>query len=142
VEEPEFPPEVNNRLEGLLWLGYLEEEVTLAGHRITLRTLKLAEELEAARLSKDYIETVGAAKAHAASYVAAALQSVDGDFAFAPPIGPGLEASVKSKYNYITENWYWPAISYLYNQYENLLQKQAEAINALEDLSSRSLSTF
>lgn len=143
-ETPLFPPEHSLAIEGLLWLGYLTKEISFAGHIFVLRTLKASEELEAGLLAKEYEGTFGVVKANAWAQLAAAIESVDNDPKFwekkAPPIGPSKRNNLLGRFNYITENWYWPVAAKLFDEYANLLREQALAFEVLEDLSSRTLS--
>jgi len=131
----EFSPETAVAVDGLMWLGHLEDEVKFGGHTFLLRTLKIAEELEAAVIAKEYLETFGQTKATAAAHVAAALTSVDGDDSFCPPIGPDAKQHLRAKFNYVTENWYWPLTEHLFGKYVDLVRRQADAIEAVENLS-------
>lgn len=143
VENPldTFPQEVTEAVDGLLWLGHLETEVEFCGHSFHLHTLKASEELQVALLAKDYIDTYGQVKANIWAHIAASLQAVDGNEDFCPAIGPNQKDHVRAKFNYITSNWYWPVGDYLFGEYTKLVVKQSEAIKAIEDLYSRSLST-
>lgn len=135
-----FPPEIVQAIDGLLWLGYLEQEVTYGGHTFVLRTMKGAEELEAALIAKDYLDSLGASKANAWAQVAGALISVDGREDFCIPLGPDKKQYTRDKFNYITQNWYWPIGLKLFDEYTKLIEKQAQALEAVEDLSRRTLS--
>lgn len=136
-----FPPEVADAVEGLAYLGALEEEIRFCGHKFLIRTLKADEELSAALLAKEWQETFGMTKAHAWAHIAASLQAVDGDENFCPAIGPNREQHLRAKFNYITQNWYWPIGEYLFGKYVDLVGRMTEAIAEIEDLSSRSLQT-
>lgn len=133
-----FPPETAQAVDGLMWLGHLEEEVPFCGHRFLLRTLKASEELEASLLAKEYQDTFGQIKAHAWAHLALSLVAVDGDPDFCPPIGPDKRGYARARFNYITE-WYWPVGQFLFSQFAELNRRQAAAVEAVEDLSSRSL---
>lgn len=135
----EFSPEVNLSVEGLAWLGHLETEVSRWGHRWVLRTLKADEELQAALVAKEYQDTYGQVKAQTWAHVAAALVAVDGDDNFCPPIGPDRKQHIRAKFEYITENWYWPVGELLFGAYADLITAQAEALEAVDSLASRSL---
>jgi len=135
----EFPPQITQAVDGLMWLGHLEEEVKFAGHTFILRTLKASEELEAALLAKDYLDTFGQVKGTAWAHLAASIVSVDGDENFCPPIGPDSKQYVRAKFNYMTDNWYWPLGEYLFGHYAELVRRQADAVEAVDSLSSRSL---
>lgn len=135
----EFPEEVHDAVHGLAWLGHLEQEVEIAGHTFLLRTAKADEELQAALLAKEYADTYGQIKAWAWANIAVALEAVDGEPDFCPPIGPDKKSWVRAKFNYITSNWYWPVGNRLFEEYTDLLRRQAEAMEALENLSTGSL---
>lgn len=134
-----FPPESAQSVDGLAYLGHLDSEIAFCGHRFLLRTLKANEELEASLLAKDYQDSFGQVKAHAWAHLAAALIAVDGEENFCPAIGPDPRQHLRAKFHYITENWYWPVGEYLFSRYVELVQRQVEAIQAVEDLSHRSL---
>lgn len=101
----------------------------------------MSEELEASLLAKEYLESLGQINANAWAQVAAALVAVDDDSNFCPPIGPDKRSHIRGKFRYMVENWYPPVGNYLFDRYLYLLQKQRAAIDAVENLSYRSLST-
>lgn len=137
----EFPEQVVEDVNGLIWLGHLEEEVEFCGHTFTIRTLKGDEELMAALLVKEYGDTIGQAKAWAWANICLALTSVDGDEDFCPPIGPDKKAHARARFQYVTSKWYWPVGEYLFAQFAGLVQRQADVVKAMQDLSQRSLHT-
>lgn len=136
----QFPPHIQDAVDGLAWLGHIESTVRWCGHSFTLQTLKAGEELEAALIAKEYQETFGQVKASAWAHLAMAVVAVDGDKNFCPPIGPDIRTHGRAKFNYMTENWYWPTGEFLFNEYVDLVRRQAEALDALENLSLRSQS--
>lgn len=135
----EFPDEISEAVDGLAWLGHLKSTVHFCGHTFTLQTLKAGEELEAALLAKEFQDTFGQVKASAWAHIAMAVVGVDNDINFCPPIGPDIRQHGRAKFNYMTTNWYWPVGEFLFGEYVALVQRQAQALEALEDLSSRSL---
>jgi len=134
-----FPPEVRQAVDGLMYLGYLTDSFSFAGHRFVLRTLYGNEELMADRLTKEYVETTGQARAYAWSRVALSLVSIDGQADFCPPIGPDEYEHALGKFQYVTSKWFWPLGEYLFNRFAELQQRQVEAIRAVQDLSIRGL---
>lgn len=134
----EFSEEVREDVDGLLWLGHIEHEFDYAGHSFALRTLKAEEELFAARLTRDYQETLGQGKAWAWAHVCQALTSVDGDEEFCPTIGPDRWERARGRFSYCTSRWYWLLGNALFQNYLELAQRQLEAMNALSDLSEGS----
>jgi hypothetical protein len=139
VSQDQFPEAIQDAVDGLAWLGHLDDTVRFCGHSFTLQTLKAGEELEAALLAKEYQDTFGQVKASAWAHLAMSVVAVDGNTDFCPAIGPDLRAAGKAKFSYMTQNWYWPVGEFLFGEYVNLVKRQAEALDALEDLSSGSL---
>lgn len=135
----DFSEEIRRDVEGLAWLGHLEAKIEYCGHTFVLRTLKAAEELEVALLTKEYQETLGQARAWAWAHVALALISVDGDEHFCDPLGPDRMAFARTRFKFITENWYTPIGEHLWQEYQLLIRKQLAATEAVKDLSPRSL---
>jgi hypothetical protein len=137
-QEPDmFPDEIQDDVDGLTWLGHLEISVEYCGHTFVLRTLKADEELEAAAITKDYMDTMGQAKAWAWANIALSLVSVDGEKDFCPPAGPNKQAYARSRFNWVTSRWYWHIGNYLFGQYLDLAQRQLRAIDSVRDLSAR-----
>ena len=138
----QFPDDVVEDVDGLLWLGYLEDNVEFCGHEFVIRTLRLEDEMLAGLVSKEYIDSLGQAKAWIAAQVALALVSVDGDEAFCPPAGPSKKESARARFKYVTSNWFEPTVNYLYSQYAELIERQAKALEEMENLSQESRITF
>jgi hypothetical protein len=144
IEEQEdtFPEDVIEEVEGLLWLGYLEETVDFCGHEFVIRTLRLEEEILAGLITKDYIETLAQAKAWVAAQIGLALVSVDGDPDFCPQAGPNKKDYARARFHYVSSNWFEPTINYLYVKYTGLIERQLAAIQEMENLSQGSRITF
>lgn len=135
----DFPPEIREAVEGLMYLGYLEDSFDYCGHHFVIRTLRGDEELLAALTCKEYLETLGQARAWAWAQTGLALIAVDGEENFCPPLGPDKRAYARARFQYVTGRWFWePLGRYLSEQYGKLVDRQAEAAKALEDLSTRS----
>ena len=137
-----FPDGVREDVEGLVWLGYLEDSFDFCGHSFVIRTLRGDEELLAGLIAKEYTDTVGEQRAWAWSQIALALVSIDGDENFCPPIGPDSKAYARARFAYITQRWFWPTAQAIFNKYAALLERQQAAVDNLESLSQGSLPTF
>jgi hypothetical protein len=137
----EFPEDIVQDVEGLTWLGHLEDTFEFCGHDFTIRTLKADEELQAALLVKEFSDSVGQAKAWAWANIALSLVAIDGDEDFCPPVGPDRGTHARAKFKWVTSRWYWPVGEYIFARYASLVQRQAAAVRAVSDLSSRSLNT-
>jgi hypothetical protein len=134
----EFPDDIREDVEGLIWLGHLEDDFEFAGHRFTIRTLKADEELYAGLLAKEYLDTMSQAKAWAWANIALCLVAVDGDEHFVPEIGPDRETNARGKFRYVTSKWYWVVGDHIFNRYLLLSERQLRAVEAVRDLSPRS----
>lgn len=112
-----FPNEWKKSFEGLAYIGYLEDVVTIPFHEFHIRTLFTGEKIEIARIVKDMEGTVGYGRAYRAAVVAAALISVDDQ-----PIvvSEKSKGAVLQKYNYVVTNWFDPIIDLLYEQVNRL----------------------
>lgn len=137
----QFPEGVRESVDGLIWLGHLEEKFDFCGHNFVLRTLKGEEELLAASLTKDYLETLGQSRAWVWAVVALSLVSVDGDPSFCPAAGPDRQAYARARFQYVTQQWYWPTAAAIFQRYTDLQERQSLAIGAVEDLSTGNLTT-
>lgn len=127
-----FPEDVRPDIDGLIWLGYLEDVVSYCGHDFVIRTLRGEEELMAARVIKDYMETMGQAKAHVWATISLALYAVDGAEDFCPPISPNKMDFARARFQWVTKNWYWPLAIHLYDKYLELLKRQQKALDEIE----------
>lgn len=129
-----FPDQIRHDVEGLTWLGYLEDSFEFCGHHFVLRTLRGDEELGAALVCKEHTETLGQAKAWAWANIALALLSVDYDEAFCPPVGPDKDAFAQARFRYVTSRWYWPVGRHLFARYSALYKRMEDAIEAMANL--------
>lgn len=134
----EFPPQVRIDVEGLIHLGELSDHFEFCGHTFTLRTLRIHEDLAAAQAIQPYRDTLKEPDAWMTAQVGLALTEVDGDNEFCPPAGPDTAQFARARFNYVTKNWYWPTVNFLFNCYTTLLDRQLEAIRVMQDLSNRS----
>jgi len=123
-----FDDAISEDLDGLLYLGALSKEVSIGSHRIVIRTLKAGEELACAQIVRDYDGGLASVRAHNIAKAAAAIESVDGR-PIATPLGPGDTLKVvREKFDYISDNWYYPVIDILVIENMELLARQAAAI--------------
>lgn len=137
-----FPDEINEDVDGLIWLGYLEDTVDYCGHEFVLRTIRSEEQLLAALVTKEYTETLGQAKAWVAAHVGLSLVAIDGDEDFCPQAGFNKKDYAKARFRYVTSKWYEPTINRLYEAYSDLLARQAEVLEEMENLSKEDRITF
>lgn len=130
----DFPPEVREDVEGLIWLGYLEDEFDFCGHHFVIRTLRGDEELLASLVCKEFVETLGQARAWVWAQIAMALVAVDGDENFCPPVSSNKRDYARARFQYCTARWFWPVAAFINTRYGLLIERQQEAIQRVEDL--------
>lgn len=135
----DLSPELQEAVEGLAWLGHLEDTFEFAGHTFTLRTLTGEEELLASVVAKEYRETLGEPKAWVWAQLALALQVVDEDPDFCPPLGPDKKEFARARFRWVTSRWHWPVAEQLMIFYNRLMARALAAIETAQDLSARSL---
>lgn len=138
----QFDQSIREDVDGLIHLGELSKDVEFCGHTFGLRTLRIDEEIAAAKAIDSFRETLKEPEAWQASQVGLALTHIDGDSDFCPPIGPDKTALARARFQYVTSKWYQPTIDYLFSEYVTLLEKQLTATRAVQDLSQRSQPTF
>lgn len=128
AERREFPPEHKTAFEGLLYLGYLEAEVDIPGHKFVIRTLKTGEKLEVGSICRQFEKTYFYDSAFKAATVAASLVSID-----AKPliVGEAARGEVRAKYEYLVESWYDPVINHIYTRYQNLEQEMFDLLREM-----------
>jgi hypothetical protein len=116
-----FPDAWKDEFEGLLFLGYLQSEVTqIPFHKFVVRTLTINEKIEISLLTKPYLDSVGFNRAWKSATVAAGLVSVDGR----PLISSNKTVnSLQQKYDYVTQNWYDVVVELLYEEIQKLEDK-------------------
>jgi hypothetical protein len=113
-----FPDEWKDEFEGLLFVGYLQKEVSrIPFHKFVVRTLTINEKLEISLLSKPYLDSVGYSRAYKAAVVAAGLVSVDGRDLI--PSNKNINV-IRQKYEYVINNWYDTVIDILYEEIDSL----------------------
>jgi len=82
--QPLFPPESLQPLKGLLYLGRLSKNVTVAGHDFHVSTLTTGQQMRVGEIIKRYTDTVAIDVAYKAATVAAAVDIVDGEQIYQP----------------------------------------------------------
>lgn len=126
----EFDPRYRDKLNGLLFLGYLESEFWWMGHHFVMRTVNADDVLAIALLHQQWHGTIGDVKAYQRAVVAAALVSVDGE-PLPEPLGPKAESShLKPRFDYVGQ-WYPSTIDALYTRYLELEADVADVMTRM-----------
>lgn len=124
---PESP--VSPEIFGLLNLGKLTKDIDIRGHKITLRTLTMGEELEIGLMLKEFEGTQEWGRALATALVAASIVTLDGK-PLVEALGPG-EDLLPRKYSYVQKSMYWPVIKIVYE--EGYIPLAADQQTAIDD---------
>jgi hypothetical protein len=113
----QFPERWQADYIGLIYLGYLEEEVQIPHHKFLIRTLTVGEKIQVSRIVKDVQDTLGFNRAYKAAVVAAGLLSVDGMPIVTPEKNKPL---VRDKYEYVICEWHDMIVDLLYRAIDKL----------------------
>lgn len=125
----EFDPRYRERLQGLLYLGHLEDSFTYAGHQFRVRNLTAGETIEAGVLIKSALGTRVELKAWSSAVAAAGIISVDGQ-PLIVPLMAGAEPSLEEKYRLILK-WYEPIVQRVYDAVTALEEEARRMVDAL-----------
>lgn len=127
----EFDPRYKDPFTGLLYLGYLENEVELYGHRFRLCTPTQADRLKIGPVIKEYADTATGELAYQCALVAAYLTSVDGQPIAIPIFTSEQAPSVRDKFGWVIENLRRLIISELSDKCFELEDEVAETLKAM-----------
>ncbi len=112
-----FPPEHVEPLKGLLYLGFLSDEIEYAGHMFHIRTLTEGEILRIGQLMKAYRGTVTEVEARKMYTVAACILDVDGEQVYRAYEEGHDQIYEKAK---VVKHWYPATVNAVYNAYIEL----------------------
>jgi hypothetical protein len=133
----DFPIQVQEDVNGLMFLGHFEERYEFCGHTFVLRTIKGGEELKASLICKEFNETLGQARAWTWAILSQCLTTIDGAEDWCPDQSTNELLNARARFSYLSNGWYWPTAAFLFARYNELLERQSIAIQAMEDLSYR-----
>jgi hypothetical protein len=123
----DFPPEVQENVEGLMFLGELYDDFDFCGHHFVIRTLRGDEELLAALVCKEFVTTMGESRAWIWALISMCIVSIDGDENFCPPLNNNKRDYARARFQYCTGKWYWPLAVHINQKYAELQKEQEEA---------------
>jgi hypothetical protein len=124
-----FDPRWVDEMEGLLFVGRVTHEFTLARHKITIATPDASESLKVALLIKDYQDTAGALRALTIAAVATCLVKVDNHEVPRGIMADGSD-DLEVRFDWVSK-LHTTMIDGIYREYEDLEVKVAEAIQSL-----------
>lgn len=112
----EFDPKAKEPFVGLLYLGALDREVVLFGHKFLLVTPTNAERIQMGLITKDWRDTATEEVALGQALVAAFLRKVDGQ-PLPEPISPDpRDTALRGRFNWVGENLRRPVITALFQE--------------------------
>jgi hypothetical protein len=132
-EAPVDPIRVQQDIHTLARVGYLQDAFPIFGHSVTLRTLTIGEELDAALAISRYENTLDANRAWKAALVAASIISEDGRV-LTRALGPEDNLTrIQRQVAWVLEHWHWITIDEIYNgAYLPLQERVIEAAKQLK----------
>lgn len=119
-EDPFVPREFDEKYKepftGLLFLGYLENTVTIWGHVFRLVTPSQMEKIQAGQLHKDYADTLASEIAYQTILVASYLTEVDHRELPKPVVNDPKENAVRDRFRWVADNLRGPVIDRLFSE--------------------------
>lgn len=135
---PEFDERYREDFEGLVFLGSLSKTFRWLGHRFTIRTITVDEQLHVALLTKAYAGSLGDALAYRTAVAALSVQRVDGED-LPVPIGPSDGfAYAQQRFDFVKARWFQYTIDAIYNEYLGLDDKVHQVVLAMGKVSTSS----
>jgi hypothetical protein len=112
----EFDPRYKDPFNGLLYLGHLEETLTIWGHSFRISTPTQLEKMQVGQIHKPYVGTLASEIAYQTILVAAYLVSVDHQELPRPVTNDPKENAVADRFRWVAENLRPPVIDQLFSK--------------------------
>lgn len=120
----------------LIHVGHLERSFDWLDRKFVVRTLKVDEEVLIGQITKPYNDTFTQEKAAMAATVAACLVSIDGKQPFPQPLEKISNLDfIRRKFQIILQNWHFPVVRKICEQYLILDEEASKKISEIENLS-------
>lgn len=126
-----FDSKHKDSFTGLLWVGHLDDDIELFGHRFVIVTPTQTERLQIGPVIKEYSDTVTGELAYEAAMVAAYLKSVDGKDLPQPILTSTRDTALRERFNWVTDNLRRPVIQALSERCWNLEAEVAATLEAM-----------
>lgn len=111
----EFDPKHREPFLGLLYVGYLDDEVTVYGHKFRLATPTNTERLQIGMVISPWRNTLTEEIAYGQAVVSAFLHSVDGTALPEPVTTNPKDFALRDRFNWVGENLKRPVINALFD---------------------------
>lgn len=136
---PEFDARYREDFDGLMFLGALSTTFGWLGHKFTIRTLTVDEQLLVALLTKAYAESMGQPLAYRTAIAALSVQRIDGKD-LPVPLGPEMDSTAyaEARFNYAKSRWFQFTVDAIYNKYLDLDEQTKKVVDALGKASASS----
>lgn len=129
LEAKEFDPRWRQPFEGLIYLGRLEDEFSMWGHRFRLVTPSQLERLQLGVVHAPYNNTLSTEIAFETALVAAYLVQIDGHDLPMPVMNNAKDQSLRDRFVWVTENLQRPVINRIYERCL-VLEEQVDGVLA------------
>lgn len=126
-----FPPQHREPFSGLLYLGHLDDEFMVYGHKFRIVTPSQLERLQIGVLHKPYAGTLSTEIAFETVLVAAYLHSIDDQELPQPVLSTVKDNGLQDRYNWVSENLKRPVISKIYEKCLALEEQVDEVLDAM-----------
>jgi hypothetical protein len=120
-------PRYREDVEGLAFVGYLQDEIHWLGHTFVIRTLDVDQILEVGLLTKAWSGLPSFQRAYQVASVAASLYRVDGQPLAVPLEGSAPDLADKFR---VVKRWFPPTVDHVYDRLLRLEVRATEAIEA------------
>lgn len=116
VPPKEFDPRWRTAFTGLVFLGHLEQEFEVWGHKFLIMTPSHLEKMNMGLVHAPYANTLSTEIAFEAAMVAAYLHSVDGTELPKPISNDPKETALHDRFKWVIDTLKRPVISKIYNE--------------------------
>ncbi|WP_028058420.1 hypothetical protein [Candidatus Solirubrobacter pratensis] len=128
-----IPEDVQKDIEQLEMYGYISDEYRVWGSAYTMRTLKGDEELAAAVVTKEYVETLAQAKSWAWANIALSVDAIDGKHDYCPRVQVDAVEFARARFRYWTSTYTWTLGERLFTEFVTLQRRELAAREAMQD---------
>jgi hypothetical protein len=131
VKPAEFDERCKEPFTGLLYLGALDDEFSIWGHRFKIATPSVAEKMQLGALHVPYANTMASEIAYQTLQVAAFLVSVDGHELPKPVLNDAKENAVRDRFEWVANNLRQEVIDEVFGRCMTLNAKVRDALEAM-----------
>lgn len=112
----DFDPRHKESFAGLLYVGQLDDEFVLYGHKFRIATPRQTERLQIGPMTREFQDTSTQELAYQAAVVALYLISIDGQELPQPVLLNIKDGALRDRFNWVCENIRRPIINALFDK--------------------------